>query len=94
MIANHCRNGLTSFDRFGDRIWRHTRNVDGNGAEPGDHARIIAVDGVAVIDWTGRQFVQSVDAFFADGRGYDACDHRSDRRRRFQRRAPSLRFIR
>jgi len=28
-IANHCRDGLDSPDRFGDRLWRHARNADG-----------------------------------------------------------------
>ncbi len=29
VLTNHCREGLTSPDRFGDRIWRHARNGDG-----------------------------------------------------------------
>src|SRR5258708_29440770 len=29
VLTNHCREGLTSPDRFGDRIWRHARNSDG-----------------------------------------------------------------
>ena len=29
IVANHCRDDLTSPNRFGDRIWRHVRNADG-----------------------------------------------------------------
>jgi len=29
VLTNHCREGLTSPDRFGDHIWRHARNGDG-----------------------------------------------------------------
>jgi len=29
VLTNHCKEGLDSPNRFGDRIWRHTRNADG-----------------------------------------------------------------
>jgi hypothetical protein len=29
VLTNHCHEGLDSPNRFGDRIWRHTRNADG-----------------------------------------------------------------
>jgi len=29
VVTNHCGGDLASANRFGDRIWRHSRNADG-----------------------------------------------------------------